>query len=103
MEKGKIDISGIDKADLLAALHNGTRPLGMGRLHAIPELTADKAREALADYKPGERLYFDYVFGRPVKCDITGDMMETWLYDRDAGEGAAARVIAKLREVTKAA
>lgn len=30
-----IDITGIDRGELLAALHNGTRPLGMGFLHDL--------------------------------------------------------------------
>jgi hypothetical protein len=120
MDEGKIDISGIDKADLLAALHNGTRPMGMGFLQARGDMTAEDARaylkrgddhaEAFAEIKAKggvvigvEPLYFDYLCGRPLKVDIGGDTLDPRLYDRDAGEGAAARVIAKLREVTKAA
>lgn len=31
----KISIKGLNKAAVLQALHNGTRPLGMGFLHDI--------------------------------------------------------------------
>ena len=37
MNNEKIDISGLDKADVLAALYNNSRPLGLGFLHATPE------------------------------------------------------------------
>jgi hypothetical protein len=42
------------------------------------------------------RLYFDYVGGRPLKIDITGDELDPRLYDRDQGEGAAAMAISEL-------
>jgi hypothetical protein len=109
----KIDIKGIDKAELLAALHNGTRPLGMGFLHARGPMTADDARPYLesgddhaAAFKKLEaaggivlrkRLYFDYLCGRPLKVDIGGDELDPRLYDRDAGTGRCARVVASLR------
>lgn len=43
--------------------------------------------------------YFDYLFGRVMKVEIpeSGEM-ETWLYDRDNGDGAAEDVIASLRD-----
>jgi len=101
----KIDIKGIDKAELLAALHNGTRPLGLGFLHARPDMTAEDARPYLAAgddttrmFGKVPRLYFDYLCGRPLKVDIGGDELDPRLYDRDAGQGRAAEVVAKLRE-----
>jgi hypothetical protein len=41
------------------------------------------------------------VAGRPIKCDIGGPRISAYharLYDRDAGEGTAARVVGELRE-----
>lgn len=90
-----IDIKGIDKAELLAALHNGTRAQGMGRLHDIGrDLTREEAAQFVA---PGEPLRFDYLLGRPLKVDISKDELYVGLYDRDAGEGRAAAVVASLR------
>jgi hypothetical protein len=39
----------------------------------------------------GYGLSFDYYFGRPLKVDLSGDEFDPWLYDRDAGTGAAKR------------
>jgi hypothetical protein len=32
--------------------------------------------------------YFDYLKGRVMKIDLSGEMMDTWLYDRDNGQGS---------------
>lgn len=90
-----IDISGIDKAELLCALHAGSRPLGMGWLHEKGDLTLDEARKMIADTDRG--LYFDYVTGRVMKVDLSGDKLSGRMYDRDNGEGACAAIVAKLR------
>jgi len=103
-----IDISGLDKAELLAALVNAAEPLGMGKLSAGKgQFTADEAKEWIANGQwhdseysrdiKREWLYFDYVRGRPIKCDLSGDTLDPRLYDRDQGAGAAARVVASLR------
>ena len=93
-----IDISGLDKSELLAGLINGTRARGFG----VNEDTGFVAKETAAELIKGMAakrwpLDFDYAFGRPVKTDISGDTMDPRLYDRDAGEGTAARVVAELR------
>lgn len=43
-------------------------------------------------------MYFDYVNGHVIKCDIGGDSFDERLYDRDCGEGHAAAVIEALRK-----
>ena len=91
----QIDISGLDKAEVLAALHNGTQPLGMGFLHNIGHCTVDQASEDVSSM--GGALRFDYYHGRPLKVNITGDSFYPGSYDRDAGEGTAQRVISELR------
>lgn len=59
-----INIAGMDKAEVLAALYNASKPLGLGIYHYTPDdITVEEARELL------------------------------WLYDRDNGNGAALRVI----------
>lgn len=99
----QVDIKGLSKAAVLAALHNGTRALGMGIIHDLGrdmtevEAEAVIAREADDLGFKQDRLYFDYVSGRPLKVNIAGDEFDAALYDRDAGEGAAERAIAALR------
>jgi len=101
-----IDISGLDKAELLAALVNGAKPIGLGVLQDNGEpMSIDEAQDVLAKMRSrgdrirfyDRRLYFDYVKGRPIKCDISGDELDPRLYDRDQGEGAALRVVESLR------
>lgn len=100
-----VNISGIDKAELLVALVNAARPLGMGVLQDDGKpMTKEEAEERINggrwhDQIESSRriLYFDYVKGRPIKCDLSGDTLDTRLYDRDQGPGAGERVVAKLR------
>lgn len=92
MSSQTISVKGIDKAAILAALYNASRPQGLGFLHykANP-MTVDEARELL---KHGTD--FDYLQGRVMKIDVGGDDLYTGGYDMDNGEGAAARVIEEL-------
>lgn len=110
-----VDITGLSKAQVLAALFNASAAGGMGFLQAGrgPQvMDVEHARQlieagntATPDYggfaKPGEQeLYFDYLYGRPLKLDLTSDeSFEARLFDRDnGGEGAAQRIINRLRE-----
>ncbi len=104
----KINIAGLDKAELFAALYNHAKPLGMGLLHYDPTpLTKESAQKMMEGgddvsrmfpgVRAGRSLYFDYVKGRPLKIDLSGDEMETSLYNRDQGDGAAERIVAELR------
>lgn len=104
----KVNIAGLDKAELFAALYNHAKPLGMGRLHYDPTpLTKESAEKLMGlgddatrmfpGITRGSSLYFDYVKGRPLKINLEGDELETSLYNRDQGDGAAERIIAELR------
>ncbi len=82
-----------DKAKILAALYNASKPLGMGMLHFDPtDMTEAEASELLK-----ETQQFDYLKGRVMKISLESDELNTWAYDRDNGEGAALRVIEKIR------
>jgi hypothetical protein len=97
-----VNISGLDKAELLAALYNRAIVLGLGALHADPaDMTAEEAATHIAQAKhpraKSESIYFDYLKGRVMKVDIGGDEMTTAVYNRDMGPGAAEAVVAALR------
>jgi hypothetical protein len=102
-----ISIKGLDKAAVFAALYNRARPQGMGFLQDDPTpMTVETANQELGLSDDAKRmygvgrsrkLYFDYVKGRVMKIDITGDEIDPWLYDRDNGSGAAAEAIAGIR------
>lgn len=106
-EQGEVDISGLDKAELLAALYNGSHQQGMGFLHARGStgMTVEQAQAEIDERNalgPG-RLYFDYLHGRVLKVDLCGSALRTRLYNRDVGDGAAENIVAALRTAQKAA
>lgn len=96
-----ISIKGADKATILQKLYDRAKVQGMGILHAVPGPMSRELAEKLiggtpsGDYPPGfhKPLYFDYVQGRVMKVDLSGDAFDPWLYDRDNGTGAAYAAI----------
>ncbi len=96
MNEGEIDVSTIPPARLLAALYNRSHPQGMGFLHATPEdMTEEEAQNLLQDStgQVREFTYFDYLNGRVMKVEINGEILNSRLYDRDIGIGAAQTVV----------
>lgn len=90
-----IDIHDLDKAEVLVALFNASKPQGMGFLHYDPKpLTVEHARAALDRCSN----YVDYLEGRVIKVNFATNTIDSRLYDRDLGPGAAARAIDKLRQ-----
>ena len=95
----QIDIKGLDKAEVLLALYNHSKPLGLGWLQEMGkkrEYTLEDARRDLEESSP--YFYFDYLYGRVMKVDLSKDTFDGWLYDRDNGEGEAQKVIDELRK-----
>lgn len=85
-----IDISGMNKAEVLAKLFNSSKAQGMGFLqNHVGSMSENEARELLDD----GNTYFDYLRGRVMKIDLSGDTLKTHLYDRDNGHGAAAQAL----------
>lgn len=90
-----VSIAGLDKADVLAALYNASRPQGLGFMQYDP---APMTREGAASILNGGHTYFDYLKGRVMKLRLDSDLeIDTWGYDRDNGQGAAERAINALR------
>ena len=86
---------GLDKAEVLLALWKGSHAQGLSFLGIIDAGVLD-----IEKAKAHGRLYFDYLNGHVIKCDITDDEFDPRLYDRDCGEGRAEEVIKALREGT---
>lgn len=91
-----MDISKLDKAEVLAALYNRAQSQGMGFMHYTSEdMTVEQAHALLAEMEAdGQRLYFDYLKGRVMKVDLAGPDMRTALYNRDNGPDAAENALA---------
>lgn len=96
----RIDIRGIDKAALLAALFNAARftgpaPEGWGSTYLM---TLRDAQSILQQRKPtGWGARFWKLIGRPIYADLGVDDLNPIGYDRRNGPGAAAAVVAELR------
>ena len=90
-----ISLEGLDKAAVFAALYNGAKAQGLGFLHYDPTpMTAEVARNIFGN----DFGYFDYVQGRVMKVDLSGDELHPHGYDRDNGANAAASIISALRK-----
>ena len=89
-----VDIKGLDKARVLKSLYEHSHVQGIGFLQAVPDgvVTVEHCAELLAKYS-----YFDYLHGRVLKVDLSGDEFDERLYDRDCGEGAAQRAVDSVR------
>lgn len=99
---GMVDIKGLDKAEVLHALWRHSHAQGMSFLGLTPEgFTLQKAQELIKErQEKNARLYFDYVEGHVIKCDLSEDSFDEFLYDRDCGYGAAEAAIDELRAFT---
>lgn len=112
-----MNIHGINKAELLAALYNRAKPQGLGWITAEKDnMTKAEAKTFLS----GDN-YFDYLKGRVLKIDISGEYYQTfkpkskkkrivekckkkyggmklytYLYNRDNGHNAAENVVKML-------
>lgn len=93
-----INIAGVCKAKILAALHNASKSQGLGVLHDTGKQLSEEAAQFLLDQKANnvQPLAFDYLRGRVLKVDLTSDDLDPRLYDRDNGEGAAMRALQHL-------
>ena len=89
-----VDIKGLDKARVLKALYEHSHVQGSGFLQAVPDgvVTVEYCAGLLAKHS-----YFDYLHGRVLKVDLSGDEFDERLYDRDCGEGAAQRAVDSVR------
>jgi hypothetical protein len=87
----EINIKNMDKSEILRRLYNNSKPQGMGILHFDPTpMTYEQAEDILSK---SHDKYFDYLKGRVMKIDLSGEMMDTWLYDRDNGQGSVKMVL----------
>jgi len=85
----EIDLKGINKAEVLAKLYNASQVQGLGFLQArVGDMTIKQAEELLE-----KTTYFDYLHGRVMKINLSGDSFDPWLYDRDNGQGRALSVL----------
>lgn len=94
MTSSEIQIDNLNKAEVLAALYNASKPQGMGMMAYDPTwMSIDEADTILCS-----TTNFDYLKGRVMKVNLSGNSFDPYLYDRDNGEGAAERVISQIKK-----
>lgn len=80
----EIDISGVDKSNLLYELWKRQKVAGFYSMNGLdafaPKFNTEEAKQATS-------RYIDYHQGRAIKCDISKDTAFIGLYERDAGKG----------------
>lgn len=87
-----VNIKGLDKAQVLKALYDHSRPQGLGFLQAGKTVTLEECAKLLEEHTD-----FDYLGDRVLKVDLSEDEFDPRLYDRDNGEGAAQRAVDTIR------
>lgn len=94
-----IDIKDLDKAEVLAGLYNCSRPQGNGFLNSRSgtEMSRDQAARYLT-----QKQNFDYLNGRVMKVNLSGDSFDPRLYNRDNGTDAAERIVNAIRNKSAA-
>jgi hypothetical protein len=92
MEGQQVNISGLDKVELLRRLWTNMKPAAFYTTipRPIPEFDTVLAQEAVLSY-------IDYFCGRCIQCDLSGNTVNTKFYDRDAGRDSFARIVAIMR------
>ncbi len=95
LDNNWVDISNKDKAEVLASLYNCSHPHGLGYKEFTPEpLSIKEAKELL-----NSQTVFDYLKGRVIKINLSNSVINTYLYNRVNGEGAAERAISLCRNI----
>ena len=90
-----MDREGISDVQVLVALYNASRPLGMGFLQVTSGDMSVEEAETIYKAMPERmgRHYFDYLRGRVMKVDVSDHPLDLRLYDRDNGSGSGERAI----------
>lgn len=93
-----ISLKGLKKAEVLAALYNASKPQGMGFIYYDSTPMKTEEAESLLE----RQTDFDYLKGRVMKVDLSGEELDPRGYDCDNGDGAAAAAIRSLQETGNA-
>ena len=88
----KVNIKGIDKVKLLKELWLASAPAKFFSFRGMETPPFDEKLAMKAVLK-----YIDYFQGRAIKTDLTEDVVDVWLYDRDAGKGMFSKCVNKCK------
>ena len=102
----RVDIKGLDKAAILAALWNNARQFfenpSAPQREKDGDMSIEEARQVIESKIACRDGILEYniggLYGRTIKTDLSGDTMDPRSYDYDSGFGKAEEVIGVLRE-----
>ena len=91
----EIDITGIDKKQLLKELWKNSKTAGFFTMSGMP---APGCNDAEIDRVfSSQDCYADYLCGRVIKTSFKTNKLNPWGYDRDNGAGAMQKVVDAVR------
>lgn len=89
-----MDITGLDKAQVLAVLYNKAKVQDMGIYRFIKGDMEIKQAQFILD---NGQYDFDYLYGRVMKIDLSGNEVNTCGYNLDNGENSAEKAVNSIR------
>jgi len=89
-----VDISGINKKVFLESLWENSKPASFFTSSGITPPPIDKG-ELEDSLKNGKA---DYLSGRVIKMNFSGDTVDPWGYDRDNGTGSVQKIVDEIRK-----
>jgi len=90
-----INIKNLNKVELLERLWENQITASFFAFNAkvAPQFDKKQAEKAVTDR-------IDYFCGRAIKTDISKDEADTYLYDRDAGQGKFESIVTAMRSAS---
>ena len=103
-----ITITTLDKPALLAAVYNRSHSVNasiMAEGYDVNHvMTRDEAMDIMTGLQkdrqgksPHMIHYFDYYRGRYMKVNLTGDMVDPYMFDKEYGFGALQHIVDQVR------
>ncbi len=88
----KLDISKLNKVELLQKLCENQKAAGFFAMSGrpVPTFNTEQAKKAVTQY-------IDYFSGKAIKTDLSKDTVDTFLYDRDAGEDTFQKIVESMK------
>jgi hypothetical protein len=90
----QVDITGIDRWTLLRAMWENMKPASFFMFHPVSAPSFEIDEDQI--HRDG---YVDYYRGRCIKTKVFGEsnIVDSYLYNRDAGTGALERIVEILK------
>jgi hypothetical protein len=90
----EIDITGLDKRELLRMLWENSKPAAF---FAMSGMNPPQCNDTEIDKVLSKDCYADYLCGRAIKTSFKTNKLDPRGYDRDNGTGAMKRVVDSMR------